>query len=132
MQSVFQRESCNKCYVMYWQKPRKVRFKNKINKESKQTNKDTHKQKTQRQTKYKFYLHSPTNLSEWFLTEILPHFISEISLASMNHIRYCHENKEKNLISDVDWGFVKLAAMTNVFFNNQQHEIEVNRLTCVK
>ena len=31
-----------------------------------------------------------------------------------------------------DSGLVKLVVMTNVFFNNQQHQIKIKRFLCVK
>ena len=34
--------------------------------------------------------------------------------------------------SDADSGLVKLVVMTNLFFNNQQHEIKTRQLICVK
>ena len=33
---------------------------------------------------------------------------------------------------EADSGLVKSVVMTNVFFNNQQHEIESKRFMCVK
>ena len=33
---------------------------------------------------------------------------------------------------EADSGLVKLVVMTNVFFNNQQHKIEIKRFMCVK
>ena len=32
---------------------------------------------------------------------------------------------------EMDSGLVKLVVMTNLFFNNQQHETEIKRLICV-
>ena len=34
--------------------------------------------------------------------------------------------------AEADSGLVKLVVMTNVFFNNQQHEIKTHRFICVK
>ena len=35
-------------------------------------------------------------------------------------------------VSEADSGFLKLVVMTNVFFNNQPHEIKIKRSICVK
>ena len=36
------------------------------------------------------------------------------------------------MAAGADSGLVKIAVMTNVFFNNQQHKIKVKRFICVK
>ena len=36
------------------------------------------------------------------------------------------------IIPEADSGLVKLVVMTNIFFNNQQHEIKTRRFTCVQ
>ena len=36
-----------------------------------------------------------------------------------------HEEIRNVVISEADSGLVKVVVMTNVFFNNQEHEIEI-------
>ena len=36
------------------------------------------------------------------------------------------------VFSEADLGLVKLVVMTNIFFNDHQHQIEIKRLICVK
>ena len=37
-----------------------------------------------------------------------------------------------SIITEVDLRLVKLVVMTNIFFNNQQHEIKAKQFICVK
>ena len=37
-----------------------------------------------------------------------------------------------SIITEVDLGLVKLVVITNVFFNNQQHEIKTKQFICIK
>ena len=42
------------------------------------------------------------------------------------------ELKSDTELTEADSGLVKLVGMTNVFFNNQQHEIKTKQFICVK
>ena len=43
-----------------------------------------------------------------------------------------HEEIRNVVISEADSGLVKVVVMTNVFFNNQEHEIEIKWFICLK
>ena len=44
------------------------------------------------------------------------------------HIKHLYVDPDP----EADSGLVKLVVMTNVFFNNQQHEIETRQFICMK
>ena len=60
-----------------------------------------------------------------------PHSRYLADLFFLFHFFYCTIYNQ-NSHSETDSGLVKLGVMTNVFFHNQQHEIKIKQLICVK